>query len=117
MRPKSINVGVHKHPNIVADTDNIIKMLRSLMCCYTGGHQRLRRTSIVWEDEDYLLPGGDVEWDGHSKSFVARKHTAETTGSYVPPSIPAVNLEALPTIEEFRLLRTVGRGAFGKVGL
>lgn len=90
------------------------------MCCYTGGtggHQRLRTTSVIGEDDDYLLPGGDVEWDGLSKSFVARKRTTETKGTYVPPSIPAVNLQSLPTIEEFRLLRTVGRGAFGKVGL
>ena len=40
---------------------------------------------------------------------------AQSPGEYQPP--PLVPSRTLPTIEEFKLLKTVGRGAFGKVGV
>lgn len=38
---------------------------------------------------------------------------ASVTGSYVPPVVP--QSRTLPVFEDFKLLRTVGKGAFGKV--
>ena len=67
----------------------------------------VRTTDHDGEDEDYLLGGGELEWDSSSRRFT------KTCQAYVPPAIPSTS--TLPTIEDFRLLKTVGKGAFGKV--
>ena len=77
--------------------------------------------TIFLDDEDLLLPGGELLWDKSSKSFV--KSTSKTKTSrhgYVPPKVPnSANEDSnpimLPVIEDFKLLKTVGKGAFGKV--
>ncbi len=38
-----------------------------------------------------------------------------SNGDYVPPRVPPTPSRTLPTFEEFKLLKTVGKGAFGKV--
>ena len=103
---------------------------RALCCgcaCATGTKEA--RTQSVAE-EDFLLPGG--EWDpslsqassrssrsssrakNSVRSRIERAESGATgTGDYVPPPVPAV--KTLPTFDEFRLLKTVGKGAFGKV--
>ena len=77
---------------------------------------------------DYLLPGG--EWDPsvsrstrrHSKRSRSRHSSrgSEATSAeggtvcaYVPPEVPGAT--SMPTFQDFRLLKTVGKGAFGKV--
>ena len=99
-------------------------MLRSLACCCAGRssqHERLEASYDFLDDEDLLLPGGELLWDKSSKSFV--KSTSKTKTSrhgYVPPKVPnSANEDSnpimLPVIEDFKLLKTVGKGAFGKV--
>ena len=83
-------------------------------CCYQQPrrHQRIQNINGLEDEDDYLLPGGDIEWDKSSKSFVQSHRLPRP--SYVPPAIPTDSVE-IPTIDQFRFLRTVGRGAFGKV--
>ena len=83
-------------------------------CCYRQPrrHQRIQNINGVEDEDDYLLPGGDIEWDKSSKSFV-QSHRLPRPG-YVPPAVPT-DSDKIPTIDQFRFLRTVGRGAFGKV--
>ncbi len=111
--------------------------MSSLICCArskTKGDREFRR---VLSDGDYLLPGG--EWDPslsvHPTSAehkgsrfnvrsllskrINRGNSAASldlqgSGEYQPP--PLQPSRTLPTMEEFKLLKTVGRGAFGKVG-
>ena len=98
----------------------------------TNVHER--RTS----KSDYLLPGSrfDPSVSENGSSFRSKLRWGNWQGSknkpgykkpsvthsvvgmdspceYEPPSVPAS--QKLPTYEEFRLLKTVGRGAFGKV--
>ena len=107
------------------------------MCCCsdtsTDGAGR-GQTNVV--ERDYLLPGSSWDSTSTSGSFkssvwgslrgskkkAASKKPAVThtevgldspTGNYEPPAVPPS--QKLPTFEEFRLLKTVGRGAFGKV--
>ena len=78
-------------------------------------------------EEDFLLPGG--EWDPSistasnrsKRSIKLRKSKnrsnsdgASDVGSYDPPPF-VPSCRKLPTFEEFRLLKTVGKGSFGKV--
>ena len=67
------------------------------------------------EEEDFLLGGGELEWDRSARRFTTRRtnRSNPSAHSYVPPVVPHVT--ATPTIEDFRLLKTVGKGAFGKV--
>ena len=101
---------------------------RDLCCgCACATEEKDGRTQSVAE-EDFLLPGG--EWDpslSHvssrsTRSSTRAKHSvrskrnqSDAAGDYVPPPVPAA--KTLPTFDEFRLLKTVGKGAFGKVGL
>lgn len=78
-------------------------------------------------EEEYLLPGG--EWDPslskstnrHSKSSRrkgSKLNTEESsevrdTGSYIPPHVPGAT--SIAKFQDFRMLKTVGRGSFGKV--
>lgn len=77
-------------------------------------------------EEEYLLPGG--EWDpnllrsrSHSKSRRrkgSRQTTAEPsevrgTGAYIPPHVPGAT--SIAKFQDFRMLKTVGSGSFGKV--
>lgn len=50
----------------------------------------------------------------HSETSNRANSVADNNGGYLPP--PLVPSKTLPTIDEFKLLKTVGRGAFGKVG-
>ena len=105
-------------------------------CCFNPGTKEGgRETARSVTDEDYLLPGG--EWDPslsgstasrlsvQSRNFTKSKSrrpwtksrnrvSTDGNGSYEPPHVPPSR--TLPTFDEFRLLKTVGRGAFGKVG-
>lgn len=59
-----------------------------------------------------LLSGGG--WRGRLNRTQSSNEDLESNrGDYQPP--PLVPSRTLPTIEEFKLLRTVGKGAFGKV--
>ena len=85
-------------------------MLRSL-CCGCNVEPRTRdKNQVIESEDDLLLPGGDIEWDKASRSFISRNR-----GDYVPPDVPNTAPARLPIIEEFRFLRTLGRGTFGKV--
>lgn len=106
---------------------------RALCCgcaCATGTKEGGPQSG---PEEDFLLPGG--EWDpslSHASSRSSRSSTrgkssirsrivradsdgqsGAAAGDYVPPPVPAA--KTLPTFDEFRLLKTVGKGAFGKV--
>ena len=63
------------------------------------------------EEEEFatILPSRELEWDSASHVFKLRSRD-----SYVPPLLPKES-EAIPSIDDFRLLTTVGKGAFGKV--
>lgn len=52
---------------------------------------------------------------GSRFSHAASEEFGTAGGVYQPPEAPASR--TLPTLQEFRLLKTVGRGAFGKVGV
>lgn len=96
-------------------------MFRSLACCCGGGGSADRTRVPVENDEedwDYLLGGRELEWDSHSRRFTRRAPTTASgsrRAGYVPPALP--NSTVTPTIDDFRLLKTVGKGAFGKVFL
>lgn len=75
-------------------------------------------------EEEYLLPGG--EWDpslsrSNSRSKLSRRKGSRTNaesevggvGAYIPPQVPGAT--SLPKFQDFRMLKTVGRGSFGKV--
>ena len=83
-------------------------------------------------EADYLLPGG--EWDPsvavvrrtqHNRTKGQRRRqgsdtrskefgdTGESAGAYVPPEVPGST--SLPKFQDFKMLKTVGKGAFGKV--
>ena len=100
------------------------------MCCCVSKNEEpesITRQRTI-SDEVFLLPGG--EWDP-SLSTVSRSSTkvtprgirrvvsktgrdqSEREGLYQPPAV--LPSRDLPTFDDFRLLRTVGRGAFGKV--
>ena len=94
------------------------------MCCCAGSSEDRKRRKSEKEASDYLLPGG--KWDpSHSRSRSWWSNRGSKTsqksysieenrvGEYEPPTVPPSR--TLPTFEEFRLLKTVGRGAFGKV--
>lgn len=84
---------------------------------------------MLTSEEDYLLPGG--EWDpsvsGSTKGRSKRRRrsrsevnsveseSADGSGAcaYVPPEVPGAT--SLPKFQDFRMLKTVGKGAFGKV--
>lgn len=70
--------------------------------------------NVLENEDDLLLPGGDIEWDKSSRSFISRT-VRKKRGEYVPPDVPNTAPTRLPIIEEFRFLRTLGRGTFGKV--
>ena len=82
----------------------------------------------VHESEvEYLLPGG--EWDPNLTGSTKRNSTRSRKGSgqvssdgaaenggacaYVPPEIRGTT--SLPKFQDFKMLKTVGKGAFGKV--
>lgn len=85
---------------------------------------------------DYLLPGG--EWDpsvsgnasrpgsnrikrgsrtsrGRRRTRTSSEESAEdgSACAYIPPEVPGAT--TVPTFRDFKLLKTVGKGAFGKV--
>lgn len=91
-------------------------MFKCWTCCVKPRtrHHRLYDCS---NDDDYILPEGDIQWDKSQKTFISTRSTKRRDiGSYIPPKVPNRMLPAgLPVIEEFKLLKTVGKGAFGKV--
>ena len=100
-----------------------MEMFRSLLCCCGSnrGRERIDNDYDYIKDEDLLLPG-ELQWDKVSKSF--RKSTSPNShkngNAYVPPRVPDTDQVfsgsvEVPKIEDFKLLRTVGKGAFGKV--
>ena len=83
-------------------------------------------------ESDYLLPGG--EWDPSLSASVAKRRSRRSRGGragdsgsfadngaggedseslYTPPEVPGAT--SVPKFEDFKLLKTVGKGAFGKV--
>ena len=95
-------------------------MFRSLLCCCGSDvrrkHELLQSDYDYIQDEDLLLPG-ELQWDKVSKSFKKSVNLKNGGTGYVPPSVPSDEGRELPRIEDFRLLKTVGKGAFGKVSL
>lgn len=113
------------------------KMSRWVCCCGdSSSSDHPGRGQINSIENDYLLPGSSFDhsasssqrsrlgWSSRnsSKKKHASKKPAVTHsvvgldspgGDYEPPVVPPT--QKLPTYEEFRLLKTVGRGAFGKV--
>ncbi len=97
-------------------------MLKSLFCCCCGSNVRRNHRLLNSEDDyindDSLVLPGELQWDKVSKSFKKSNSPTRSAPGYVPPSIPSFDggtSKNLPIIEDFKLLRTVGRGAFGKV--
>jgi hypothetical protein len=110
-------------------------MSRWMNCCGDSSTDHPGRGQINSIENDYLLPGSSFDsttssrsrlgWSSRhsSKKKYASKKPAVTHsvvgldspsgGDYEPPAVPPS--QKLPTYEEFRLLKTVGRGAFGKV--
>ena len=108
-------------------------MSRWVCCCGDSSIDHPGRGQINSVENDYLLPGSSFDsgssrsrlgWSSRhsSKKKNANKKPAVThsvvgldspSGNYEPPVVP--HSQKLPTYEEFRLLKTVGRGAFGKV--
>ena len=113
-------------------------MSQWLCCCSDSSSDAAGKRRSSTAGHDYLLPGS--EWDTSSSgsssflsSFRGSKKSNRGRGSgnkrppvthsevgldspsgdYQPPVVPPS--QKLPTFEEFRLLKTVGRGAFGKV--
>ena len=85
-------------------------------------------------ESDYLLPGG--EWDPSLSASRSRRSRNDRGGSgksggsgsfaddgasggeegeslYTPPEVPGAT--SAPKFQDFKLLKTVGKGAFGKV--
>ena len=83
-------------------------------CCCMIGEEEEEDGKMVAERE-YLLPGG--EWDParapRSPSSHSLRSEAGRDGGYVPP--PVEPTRSLPTAADFKLLKTLGKGAFGKV--
>ena len=77
-------------------------------CCQPQGRERIPSMN---EEEEFatVLPSRELEWDSTSHVFRLRSRD-----SYVPPVLPKES-SVIPSIDDFRLLKTVGRGAFGKV--
>ncbi|CAI8043945.1 Protein kinase 2 [Geodia barretti] len=88
-------------------------------------------------ESDYLLPGG--EWDPSLSSSVVKRRSRRSRGRdsggasgsgsfadngaggedseslYTPPEVPGAT--SVPKFQDFKLLKTVGKGAFGKCPL
>lgn len=109
-------------------------MSRWMCCCGDTGNEGVaRRGQINTSDNDYLLPSsakrnskgvssvwGSLSRGSKNKGSDKRSTVTHTevgldspSGEYEPPAVPPT--QKLPSFEEFRLLKTVGRGAFGKV--
>lgn len=112
-----------------------LRWLCSCCCsCARGESDEVEHTNEV----DYLLPGG--EWDPsvsassnrhRKKRSLGRPRTRrssanetfsvdnedndETASTYVPPEVPGTS--SMPTFQDFTTLKTVGKGAFGKVAI
>ena len=109
-----------------------------MCCCRDKSAERPQKSQKKNVESDYLLPGsrfdpsvsenggsfkGKRRWgnwqasrnkSGSKKSSVTHSVVGmDSPNEYEPPVVPAS--QNLPTYEEFRLLKTVGRGAFGKV--
>ena len=91
-----------------------LDMLRCLACCCGSGGDRLPVSGVEDDEEDFLLGGGELEWNRVTRRFTRTNRSVTSDSSYVPPILPHVTATP-PTIEDFRLLKTVGKGAFGKV--
>ena len=116
------------------------KMSRWVCCCGDSSSDHPARGQINSIENDYLLPGSSFDegsssggsqrnrlgWSGRNSSKNKNKYASKKpavthsvvgldspSGDYEPPVVPPS--QKLPTYEEFRLLKTVGRGAFGKV--
>lgn len=96
--------------------------IRRILCCVSKNKEPEITRDRAISDEVFLLPGG--EWDpslsrSNSRGF-KRLNTksghyrdqSERDGLYQPPTVAPSKV--LPTFEDFKLLKTVGRGAFGK---
>ena len=101
---------------------------KKFICCCVSGNKEsdLIASTKSHTDHDYLLPGG--EWDPSLSTPPSQSHSSkkrhstkelanslERDGLYQPPAL--VPSPTLPTFDDFKLLKTVGRGAFGKVSL
>ena len=107
-------------------------LLSCIGCCNPDTKDGPQTTANSVPDGEYLLPGG--EWDpSHStgsnrssrstrsnwsarlrRSKSDRSSDIVSDGKYSPPPF-VPHSKKLPTFEDFRLLKTVGKGAFGKV--
>lgn len=79
-------------------------------CCVRGSKEDEADGGLVAETE-YLLPGG--EWDPQSSR--SSRAASGGRGGYVPPAVQPSS--GLPVVQDFQLLKTLGKGAFGKVTL
>ena len=139
--PRQGHPGQHSQPTKQGDqkgnrcSSSVLhaKMSRWVCCCGDSSTDHPGRGQINSVENDYLLPGSSFDsgssrsrlgWSSRhsSKKKNANKKPAVThsvvgldspSGDYEPPVVPPS--QKLPTYEEFRLLKTVGRGAFGKV--
>ena len=96
---------------------------RFCCCCCCSDTESEADVNGPVSEEDYLLPGG--AWDPSvsvARSRRSRRNTSrrrqggeeeEEVNAYVPPDVPAAT--SLPNFNDFKLLKTVGKGAFGKV--
>jgi len=78
------------------------------------GRGRHRSSKSSLKSIRSLLTGGG--WRGRqnrARSSFDDLNSSGSKGEYQPP--PLLPSKTLPTIDEFKLLRTVGKGAFGKV--
>ena len=74
-----------------------------------GTHGRLNNETCE-EEEVYILPGEHLVCDAGTGNNRNKRE-------YVPPEIPQSSLRTshVPSAEDFKLLKTLGKGAFGKV--
>lgn len=114
----------------------VCSLAMSLLCSCLRGEED---GEMYKNEADYLLPGG--EWDPSVSASVrerssrrrgaARSRNSGRSGSnrggsvgddgaeddsgsfYSPPEVPGAT--SIPRFQDFKLLKTVGRGAFGKV--
>ena len=113
------------------DMDSRISFRR--LCCCCACTKEKEDDNPPSEEVDYLLPGG--EWDPSRSSLVSNIHRSthaakrspkhslwrrgsggreeSAAGAYIPPDVPGAT--SIPKFNHFKMLKTIGKGTFGKV--